>query len=294
MSARLTVQSPAFTPAPFGLVASVGTVDEPDPHWRMGIQYQPDYCGILSDIGTVCVTGSGFTKLATTDEVPIRGANAFTVYAWINCSLVPFDEEEALARVTTALINNEAAQVERAFWMGGTYEGDVRPRLAANADLFDEDVLIQTAATVVVTGGVDVVNAIGLLEGAMGECYSGIPIIHVPKRAIANLADGTQITAKGQQLRTMANSLVIAGNGYDGSGPAGQEASTYDVWFYATGAIDVRRSTIEYTSTWRESVNKAENGQVLIAERTYLIDWDCCHFAIPVDLTGCCVDGGTP
>jgi hypothetical protein len=33
-------------------------------------------------------------------------------------------------------------------------------------------------------------------------------------------------------------------------------------------------------------IGRARNDQVLVAERTYVIGWDCCHFAVPVQLGG--------
>jgi hypothetical protein len=35
-----------------------------------------------------------------------------------------------------------------------------------------------------------------------------------------------------------------------------------------------------------EALDRARNDVVLVAERTYVIGWDCCHFAVPVRLGG--------
>jgi hypothetical protein len=77
--------------------------------------------------------------------------------------------------------------------------------------------------------------------------------------------------------------LVAAGAGYPGTSPAGAAPATGESWIYATGAVTMRRGDIK-TFTLSESINRGNNTIEMIAERTYVLGWDCCHFAILVDI----------
>jgi hypothetical protein len=293
VSLRRAATPPVFTPAGYGLLSvAEAASDDGDQHWRNGVQYQPTYCGTALNTASICVTG-GIAKPALAGGWPIRGADPFTIHAWLDCSPVGYSPDEWRALTTAALVNNEAAAVEAVVATGAVTGGTVYPHLAANAAVVEgtaglgQQVTLQTAASVVVTGTVDVVEAVGLLEGAMAGCYGGIPVLHVPRRAVAAMAAWGLIVRDGPRLRTLAGSYVAAGLGYPGTAPDGSTPASGTAWFYATGAVKVWRSAVELTGTnpadW---IGRARNDQTLIAERTYVVGWDCCHFAVPVSLGG--------
>jgi hypothetical protein len=293
VSMRRAAEPPVFTPAGYGLLSVAEPAsDAADTHWRNGVQFQPTYCGVALDTAAVCVTG-GVSKSALPNGIPIRGADPFGVYAWLDCSPVGYSPDQWRDMTTRALTNNEAAKVERVFWTGAVQGGTVYPHLAANTAVSEgtsgvgQVVSLQTAASVVVTGAVDVVEAVGLLEGAMAGCYGGTPVIHVPRKAVAMLAAWGLVVRDGPRLRTPAGSLLAAGLGYPGTGPDGTDPAAGTGWLYATGAVKYWRSPVELTgqnpADW---VGRAKNDQTLIAERTYVVGWDCCHFAVPVSLGG--------
>lgn len=294
---RLNVDPPVFHPAGYGLLSvAEPAADTADPHWRNGVQYQPVYCGPALNTTAFCVSG-GPTKAALPAGWPVKAADPFTVYGWLDCSPVGYSPEAWKQTTIQALVNNEAAAVEAAFWTGAITGQTLYPHLAANTAVFEgtpgvsQQVTVQTAAGVVITGGgVDIVEAVGLLEGAMGGCYGGTPVLHVPRRALANMAAWSLVVKDGPRLRTPAGSLIAAGLGYPGTGPDGTLPANA-LWCYATGAVKVWRSAIELTGrNPAEWVGRAHNDQTLVAERTYVIGWDCCHFAVPVvfggDVTG--------
>lgn len=293
VSLRRAATPPVFTPLPYGLLSVAQPAgDDSGRHWRNGVEFQPRHCGPALSTAAVCVTG-GITKPAITDGQPIRGADPFTIHAWLDCSPVGYSPDDWRRLTTAALVNNEAAAVEAVFATGVVAGGTVYPHLAADADVDEgavgagQVVSLQTAASVLVTGGVDIVEGVGLLESAMASCYGGVPVLHVPRRALAHMANKALVEADGDQLRTLSGSLVAAGAGYPGTSPAGATPATGTVWLYATGAVKVWRSPIELTGVnpadW---VGRARNDQILVAERTYVIGWDCCHFAVPVVLGG--------
>jgi hypothetical protein len=56
---------------------------------------------------------------------------------------------------------------------------------------------------------------------------------------------------------------------------------------YATGAVTVRRSGIVLPSPQQvQVIDRNKNDVVQVAYRTYVIGWECCHFAALVRLGG--------
>lgn len=294
VSIRKMVDPPVFTLAPSGLLAVAEVVtDDPDPHWRNGVQFQPAFCGTALTTTAVCVTG-GVNKPAAADGLVTRGADPFAIHAWLNCSPVGYTAQAWREATVAALVNNEARAVEQVFTTGVvTGSGPIYPHLAANTRVDDtagvgQVVNLQTAASVVVTGaGVDIVEGVGLLEQAIGGCYGGTPVLHVPLTAVSAMAAWGLVVRDGPRLRTPSGALVAAGAGYTGIGPDGSTPAVGTAWLYATGAVKVWRSSVELTGrNPAEWIGRATNDQVLIAERTYVIGWDCCHFAVLVQFGG--------
>lgn len=258
-------------------------------HQKQGLIFSPDDCSIPLEYSTTCITGFGADK-EPTGAVPYRGADTFVVYTWVDCSLVGLGYEELKRRTERAHLNNVQTRVEEIFWTGGAYT--TYPHLAYSGAEITEvsggsTVVLQTAADVIVTGTVDVVEAIGLLEGAMGDCYSGTPIIHVPQEVVAHLVANHLIEQKGQQLRTLNGSIIAASPGYPGTSPAGVAPASGTTWIYATGSVKMWQSPITYTARdVREVLGRDINDTVLVAEQWFALGWDCCHFAINVSLGG--------
>jgi hypothetical protein len=192
----------------------------------------------------------------------------------------------------TALAATESWQVERSFWTGQAGTGTsglqtvVFPHLAANAVINDPTQMVQImmqSAAVVVTGGalLNATEALGAIEGALADSYNGIGIIHVPQTAIPALDAYGLIRTQGPQMRTLNGNLVAVGAGYPGTSPAGAAHAIDATWFYATGAIMCYRGPITIRPrNLTEAFDKSENTIRMIAERRYLLAWDCGHFAV--------------
>lgn len=291
---RTYVSAPAFTPLPFGLLSSFSPfIRTPtDPHWQAGVIYE-SICAIGSTTYDECfsVTGTG-TSVATvgppaskagTTEFTLRGATPFTVYAQMDCS-VPGFWDRGIDAVNQAFTQAEQWQVENAFWTGiaGGQEL-VFPHLAADTEIYDGDVLLQSAVT---TGasGVGVVEGIGLLESALASCYDGVGVLHVPRALAPALADAMLLINEGGRYRTPNGNIVVLGAGYTGSAPGG---TTVDgsTWVYATGALMIYRSPT-YTINGVDALDRANNTLKPIVERNYLLGWDCCHVGVNITLEG--------
>jgi hypothetical protein len=285
-SQRDWASPPTFTPAPYRLVDAV---DGPHPfagHQKLGVMFQPDDCSLPLETTAECVSGIGALKEPTGD-LSFRGADPFVLYTWIDCGLVGVGYDELRKRTLRAHDNNAQIVAEQVFWTGGLFT--TSPHLASD-DVITEvvggsTVNLQTAATVVVTGAVDVTKAISLLEGAMAGCYGGTPIIHVPRSVTAFLSKDHLVTAKGSRLVTDNGSIVVPGLGYPGTAPDGSEPAADTVWIYATGSVKMWQSAVNFTSkSAKEMLGRSVNDTFLIAEQWFMFGWDCCHFAVQVEL----------
>ena len=61
--------------------------------------------------------------------------------------------------------------------------------------------------------------------------------------------------------------------------------ATNTAWIYATGTVKMWRSEVEFIARDAgELLRRNTNETFLIAEQWFMLGWDCCHFAILVDL----------
>ena len=296
VNARLEVPPPGFTPLPFGLFSAIDFRVDSDPHWRLGVDYEPlcSTSGAVTGLtyeGCFSVTGTGGppppppTKGSTGDKT-FRGATAFSPYSLIDCSAPGF-WDEAEENALRLIGRTEQRQVERAFWTGvAGLQPVVYPHLAANTALVEGMVTLQTAAVTVTGGVVDVVEGIGLLEERLATCYDGVGVIHVPMSVTPPLAEAMQLRQIGGKLFTWNGNQVVAGSGYPGTAPDGTTPPNGTRWIYATGALFGYRSAVKLIGTNGEILTRSNNTVTAIAERTYVIGWECCHFAIPVSIGG--------
>lgn len=290
VSPRLVIDSPTtFIPAPYGLLSVMQTPPGSDgTHWKNGVTYTTTCLSAGGSTYDECissVTGSPPPPPASkTDNVELefRGATPVTVYAEFDCSPVGIADAAKIA--DAALAQTGGWQLERAFWTG-LINGVkvVYPHLADTTETLDANgILMQT---VPVTGtATDVVCGLGFLEEYIGNCYNGAGVIHVPRKVLPALMASSLVEARGATLYTKNGNLVAVGSGYPGSSPAGVAATQCTSWIYATGAVFGYAGPVRIFPH-RDSIDRAENTVKMIAERTYVVGWDCCHAAVSVDLT---------
>jgi len=273
---RLYVGRPAVAPQRFGLLQVATVVDDPDAHWRNGVEWEPLDCDESLATTEACPTPPPAKTLTPRGQRQSE-ADAFTVYDFINCSAPSFTDATLRERLAASLSLGEGRAVERALWTGSP-QGT--PSLTVGA-------------TVTTLGGgaaLTPVAFLSALEGAIGECYGGIGVVHVPRASIPALDALGLLRQDGERLRTLLGTLVVAGGGYPGTDPTGAAPAAGEAWGYVTGGVTIRRSGVEFVGDApREYVDKANNDAALIAERTYVLTLDdCCHFGAVIDLAGCC------
>jgi len=293
---RLIVEPPAFRTLPYGLFSVVDFVTPTDDHWQNGVTYESTCFPMSISVGgstydeCITVTGTGAppapSTLADNVDKVFRGATPFTPYVEFDCS--PVGNADAVERTNDALARSEQWQVEHAFWTG-VVDGQqvVWPHLAANAAQLDSQGIVLQTSAIVVTGGsspMDVAEGLGALESALGNCYGGAGVVHVPSVALPTLVAWNLVRDGGDSvLRTARGNRVAIGAGYPGTSPAGATPSLGTTWIYATGNLVGYRSDVT-TLRPSEAIDRSRNTIKMIARRTYVLDWDCCHVAALVQL----------
>lgn len=285
--ARQIVDPPAFGLLPYGLWDAAQVRSADNPHWQQGITWIercPDGGTTYDECLSVTGTGAPPEPPAKADNVDqtFRGATPFTVVAEFDCSPVGLRDAETVA--SDALARVEQQQVEAAFWTGSAgAQTVVFPHLAADTEVLDaQDIVLQTVASPAVTGA-DVAQALGELEADLADCYAGQGIIHVPRIALPTLAAWNLVEDRDGRLYTTAGNLVVVGGGYTGSGPDGSAPAAGTTWIYATGAVFGYRGDVQVTSP-RDSIDRSANTMRMIAERTYVMAFECCLLAANVQL----------
>ena len=206
------------------------------------------------------------------------------MYSRTDCA--PVGEWDDLSeRNRQALLRSEERELERIFWTGEVEEGsgDVTafPHLAATAGVLDGDDLLQPQLTVVTEIPQTIEVGVGMLEDAMRDCYPGVATLHVPIRIGSLMAEGHLLRQNaGTLFTTSVGSKVILGN-YPGTSPLGVETPGV-TWIFATGNVFYQREPAPHTFRPVESFDRNVNTLSMIAERTYVIGWDCCLMAIPI------------
>ncbi|WP_345633706.1 hypothetical protein [Streptomyces lacrimifluminis] len=286
MARQLIALPTTFTSLPYGLWDSVQTPDAGGAHWQQGVTWE-DRCPTGDTTYDEClsVTGTGSPPEPPAKTANVvqesRGALPFTVYARFDCSPIGLGDAQTVAQ--DALARVEQLQVERAFWTG-TAGGQpvVFPHLAADTETLDGEIVLQPVATPVVTGA-DIVTALGLLEQELAECYAGQGLIHVPRSVLPTLDAWNLVEAVDGRLVTTAGNLVVAGGGYPGTGPDGAAPADGTTWIYATGAAWGYRSNVFFSQV-RDSLNRSSNTLQMLAERNYLLGFECCLLAAHIVL----------
>lgn len=282
-----------FTAPQFDLLSTATQLDLPDSRWKMGITWEPlcpessgtyDPCTAIVDNAEVpgtAVPAPAPPEKAATTEWQIRGATAFTAYSRIDCS--PVGQWDQLSATNQqALIRSESRFVETAFWSGvAGGQTVVFPHLAADTEVSDGEDLLQPAATVVETTPQIIEVGLGMLEDAMRDCYPGVATIHMPIRLASLAAEAHLIAPRaGVMYTTTLGSKVVIGD-YPGTAPDGMSAPG-TTWLYATGEVFFARDRDIPRFRNVEMFDRDVNTLEVLAERTYVIGWDCCLMAIPI------------
>lgn len=270
---RFYVPAPTVVPPRYGLFSASVIVEESGAHWQNGVLWEPTACSSAGTTECTCADDSpGGAAKTYREGTPLVETDPFTVYGSFTCS--PIGRwDDGQARAIAHLLAGEERAVERAIASGES---------GANPNFTD-------ATDITPAGGTDLVGGIAVLEQYLGENYHSLGVIHMSRGTAtrAKAADVLCCPPNGQEkLRTGLGTLVAAGGGYDGQeGPSEPEEG--QVWVYATGRPHIRRGEVFSTPPNRENaLDTAFNNLSFLAERTYVVGWDCLTAAVLVDIDG--------
>lgn len=248
---RHLVEAPPVVPYSYGLFSVAEPRVMADPHWRFGVIWQSQSC-----FQTDVTTSACFEEIEPInpldDSCVTPDYEPFTVYAY-NVDEIPGRtlaerEQDTISR----LLAGEQRSAEEYVW------GNLTAAAGGNVDL--------TASSAH--------YALAWLEQELAEQYGGTGVIHMNRATAMMLYDAFRV--QGGRLFTPMGTPVVAGGGYDEQGGTATGLGT----MYGTGPLLIWRGDID---TRQNAVSKSDNTVSIIAQRDYVVGWDCA--TIGVDLT---------
>lgn len=244
------VEAPAAVPYRFGLFSQVTPRTSElagngiEDHWRLGVQWVSQACAEAKPTTGPCINDE-VSPLSPDDYCYVAKFDPFTVYAYNNDDVVGFTMTEDEANAVARLTNGEQEAAEEHVW-----------NLATSAIGID---LVDLTAFPLWYG-------LGYIEQALAETYGGQGVIHMSRLTATMLAD--QLRIEGGRMFTLLGTPVVAGGGYDKIGAT----TPTEGLIYGTGPLVMYRSEID---TRQRAIKKDTNQASIIAQRDYVIGWDC-------------------
>lgn len=266
--------TPTF-PLRYGLfTAAVGPLDLPVHGRNGGLRYVTSICadGFGYDVACIGATASkagNFVAGSTT----VTGT-PFIVYATMTCGSVGFTFEEQRSMVVERLKSVEQGVVEDIFSQSNN--GQFPGLIAADG------------ISTVIGAGDTITDVVGELERAMycGSISYGPPAyLHVPIPVFLRMKQEHLIEFDGTRWRTPIGTVVSTGC-YANEDPAGAAPADGVFWLYITGQTTIWRtpdSAIQVAPV-EGSLNRTTNQMLMLAEREYVVTYECGGFAKSVIL----------
>lgn len=262
-----TVAGAAAAPPTTGLVASAPPVPGDGARWESGLAWVPERCGAAYQLVPWCsATDPPAHPADTTGAAYYRppGVRFAVACSTLGGGVDP-ERTRRVVEATTPFV------IARELWTGALGQTDpytIRSVTYTNARL------ASTAATVIGTGGAELLAALGRLEQVAVEASRGQRVmLHLPVRLSARLGEFARRV--GSDLLTRSDNLVVVDAGYPGTGPAGQAVGT-TAWAYATSLVTVRVSRIVLEDDPGATVDRAVNTVTQWAARVFAATFDPC------------------
>lgn len=280
MPAKAPVRALPASPPRFSLLSSAEVLNESDNRWEAGVKYEPEICG---DTGTGIYAGCETSNVSADPGIEIAELEPFVIWAGDSCS--PVGNRDWQGRARKKLGACESSIIETELWRGAVN----RAQDWANPYLASPD-------AVLISGGtpLDPTNALACLEQALADCNCGSNgMIHATHQLVTLWAAASLIIVEQSRLVTHLGTVIVPGAGYDGSGPAPThddlpEAPVWSIWAYATSPVHLRLGPVAVLpSDLSQSLNRVTNTAFFWAQRIVVAGFDCCHYAVEVDVAPC-------
>jgi hypothetical protein len=239
------VEAPPVVALPYGIFSVAEPRLATEEHWRLGVQWQSQACGLTrTTYGPCNVPESG--PLGEDNYCFVGQFEPFSVYTFNNDPVVGHTLEEHRANAVQRLIATEQTTVEQYVWA----------QLGIDA--------VSTLSLTSFGPGV----VLGYLEQKLAENYGGQGVIHMSRLTATYLWEYLQV--QGGKLVTKLGTPVVAGAGYD---PITSPLDKFKM--YASGPVVLYRGDVD---TRENAVNKSINEVSIVAQRDYVLGWDCSVF----------------
>lgn len=269
----------------FGILSpAVEVIEDSNEDWIAGFTYDTVDGAVESSNATIMgiSTQQEETVVASADEDLFRFYYPFDVRTTIAVSTMGTNPAQVLQQASTALNIVIQKNIESEFWTGA---------IAAQLDAATADnrYLTQTGSVNVTPGGSTTVgvkprHGLALLERALGDATIGSQgVIH----ATRDVASVLKLNDKKDTLTTRLGNFVVAGSGYDGTGPTGASVAAGKAWMYATGPVTVRLGKIHVVpEELGQAVDISNNTIKYYVDRPAAVTWCTTNlYAVLVDLS---------
>lgn len=270
------------SPLRYGLFqAAVGPLNLPVHARNGGLQYVTALCGEGFGYEIECIDDQNDKSAAWTENgsTTVLGA-PFMVFATMQCGSAGFSFAEQRAMIVERLMGVEQSVVEEVFSTGTFGQS---PGLL-NADGIET-----------VVGSAPATNLAGVLSELETARYCGTAttavqygptgVLHVAIPVLNALKAEHLVEFDGTRWRTPMGTTVSAGC-YANNDPAGVAPAAGTFWMYLTGQTVIWRtpdSEIQVAPV-EGSLNRTTNQMMMLAEREYVVTYECGGFAKAVTL----------
>lgn len=289
----MLIDAPPAT-EPLGLSVAVGAgvydVTPDDPRWISGFTLVGEACNGPDAIYTLDPTCSPTTTAkASASGWPGFEANQdhrpIVIGAGVKCSPAGHtDLAEWHAKADRRLELCEWYEIAFELWTGEQ----------SKAKGFGNRYLASPDVTVLAGGDeLSLLSAIAEIEQAFPTCTcDGTKLIHMPKWLLDVAKAKTIIERRGERWFTAAGALIVADDGYPGTGPdvldedddvvAGPDLEEDQVWLFGTTAVSVARSkaVTHPEPNWDTAISYRTNDVEVRSEKWAGATWLCCHFGV--------------
>lgn len=260
-----------------GLLASAATYP-PGVRWQGGVTYRPIESNI--PIGSANYSFYPCTAAFGVDlegSAPVRW-EPFGLALGDKCLAGATDDDEERARAERRLAVQTEYLLGRIFWTGEVAGSTFTALGAPNRPL------ASTSATLLTTTGpVGVVTGFSLAIQYLADVLgSQRGMIHVPPKLLPFLAFyGVALREGFQVLTAIADHLVIASPGYQGSAPSGEPDDPSTTWVYVTSIVRAAVSEVRAFPALNRSTDEIQT----YASRVAIAEWDLqAHASIQICL----------
>jgi hypothetical protein len=245
------VESPPVVPQPYGLFSQSEVRLGTDEHWRLGVQWQSQACGEAKVTTGPCI--DEVSPLTPDNLCTVRQFDPFTIYAYNNDAVPGRTLDEHRADASARLVAGEQRSLETEFWTR------VLTEVGTPTDLTSRDIRF----------------GLGYIETQLAQDFNGMGVIHMSHLVATLLWDALVVT--GGRIYTVHGTPVVVGAGYDIINPLTTPAT-----ILGTGPIVMYRGDID---TREQAVNFRRNEVSYIAQRDYVVGWDCGAYGVTVPTT---------